>query len=367
MKTRARPPDVSIVLPVLNGESYLKYCLQAICAQTLQAFEVVIVDGGSVDQSLEIVYGFGDPRFRVLSPPCGLLEAHRPKGLAVDLNRGLRACRSNLIARVDADDICAPDRLERQVRAIEAHPDACVLGGGYEVIDSGGRAVRRIQGDLDPLETRWRLLFGNCLCHSSVIIRRDRWLDRSWYRSVPAEDYELWQRMSESELVRRDQGLVVKWRSSSLQKSAVESQTGSLAASVFGIVCGALSRCSGLDVSPNVAIALSDIGSNSANVAFRDVGHVVALCRLKLTCSGTEGFDRSRVLEDLAARELSRVVRRGSRVTIWNLAELWNGAGLGLTVSGKAKLWGVLSAQYARSRARRGVQRVSCVLRPGSR
>jgi len=175
-------------MPVYNGASYLRETMQSILSQTYSDYEFLIIDDGSTDNSLEIIRSFSDPRIRVLKNPQRLK-------LSGALNRGMDEARGKYIARMDADDISLPHRLQRQVDYLDQHPETGVCGSGIKIFGKGRKRV-----DLYPAtseEIRAYALFDCPFCHPSVILRKDLFeyhnlrYDGLFY---PTEDYELWSR-----------------------------------------------------------------------------------------------------------------------------------------------------------------------------
>jgi hypothetical protein len=115
-------PAISILLPCHNAEATLEEALASLAAQTHPDFEIVVVDDGSTDASPEILAAWAgrDGRFRVIRMEHG--------GIVAALQAGLAACRGDLVARMDADDRCTPDRLVKQARFLRATPDVDVAG-----------------------------------------------------------------------------------------------------------------------------------------------------------------------------------------------------------------------------------------------
>src|ERR1700744_353025 len=106
-------PSISIIMPVWNGEKFLANAVDSLLAQTFKDFELLVVDDGSTDRTPDILRGYTDPRLRVLR----LDHA----GIVVALNHGLAQARAEWIARLDADDLSLPHRLERQWQAVQQH------------------------------------------------------------------------------------------------------------------------------------------------------------------------------------------------------------------------------------------------------
>lgn len=190
-------PPVSVLMPCLNAEATVGEALESLAAQTLADFEVVIIDDGSTDNTLDIVHRWTDhdPRFR------GSVRIGRG-GLPAALNTGLRDCRAPLIARMDADDIAHPERLARQAAYLDAHPDAALVACRVEAFPAEvGREglalyVDWMNGLLTDADIRREMFVESPLPHPGVMIRRE-WLDRvGGYRDMGwAEDYDLWLRL----------------------------------------------------------------------------------------------------------------------------------------------------------------------------
>lgn len=184
-------PRVSIVMPVYNAARDLRETIASVLAQSHRDFEFLVVDDGSSDASPEIVGEYGDPRIRHL-------RLGR-SGFAAALNRGLDEARGEYVARMDADDVCLPQRLARQVAFMDAHPRLGLSGTDVETLPASGRPVRW-SFPTDPARLRAGLLFEPGVAHPTVIFRR-AWLDRHGLRYDAAyprvEDWDLWRRAAE--------------------------------------------------------------------------------------------------------------------------------------------------------------------------
>lgn len=160
--------------------------------QTLDDFELLlIVNGIRADElapSLQELYGH-DTRVRVIGTPIHLLN--------FSLSLGLHLARAPLVARMDADDVSAPERLERQVAFMKCHPSVAVLGSAYELMDAHGHVHGRISPPTTDREIRNRMHFRNPICHPSVMLRRQVILKVGGYLGGKnAEDYDLWIRLA---------------------------------------------------------------------------------------------------------------------------------------------------------------------------
>jgi len=126
---------VTVVMAVYNAARFLREAIASILTQTYRDFEVIVVDDASSDDSLSILHSFGDPRMRII-------RHHTNVGAALSRNDALIAARGELIAIMDADDVCAPTRLERQVAFLDVHPEVGLVGCGvYDNIDASGAVL----------------------------------------------------------------------------------------------------------------------------------------------------------------------------------------------------------------------------------
>ena len=182
-------PKISVILPVFNAEPYLKECLESLKTQRFRDFEVLIFDDASTDRSHGILMAFDDPRFHVE-------RSRQNQGYAVYLNQGIEKARGRYIARMDADDICHPERLQKQFEFLESHPEVGICGTGYQVF--GSVEEKEFQKPLEDAEIRWRLMLDNPFQHPTVMIRRSVLIEHALrYREdlMPTEDYDLWSRL----------------------------------------------------------------------------------------------------------------------------------------------------------------------------
>ncbi len=190
-------PRITVLMPVHNGEPYLEASVRSILHQTYSDFEFLVIDDGSTDGTSRILRAYRDPRLRIV-------ENGRNLGVVETLNRGLSISRGEYIARMDCDDESLPERLERQVSFLDAHPEIGVLGTAGELIDEVGKSLGVFRYPLDHEVICFSMHFFNPLAHPSVMIRRNVVLDAGGYLSREAccwgglipEDYELWWRLS---------------------------------------------------------------------------------------------------------------------------------------------------------------------------
>ena len=154
---------VSVVIPVYNKAPFLKECFDSVFAQTFRDFEVIAVDDRSTDESLSLLNGMNDPRLRVIALDKNL----GPAGCA---QRGFDAAKGEYIVRMDADDVMFPDRIERQVAFMDAHPEVGASGSHMELLYEPGVMRRATLSDTD---CRAVVLFHIPIYQPSSIYRRE--------------------------------------------------------------------------------------------------------------------------------------------------------------------------------------------------
>lgn len=186
-------PAISSVLPVYNGEAYVQEAVESILAQTFTDFELIAINDGSTDGSGAILRELAtrDPRIVLIDRPNG--------GLVSALNEGILRARAPLIARMDADDVAAPERFALQLARMTAEPALGVLGSFIRIMDKTGCAIRLGDYPVTPAETARFLEHGCPLAHPTVMMRKDAVVKAGGYRGVfsHCEDYDLWLRISE--------------------------------------------------------------------------------------------------------------------------------------------------------------------------
>lgn len=185
-------PLVSILLPVYNAELFIRDSIQSILDQTYSNWELIIVDDGSKDKSLEIANSFTDKRIQVLKKS--------NSGMGDSLNKALAIAKGDFIARQDADDISLPTRLEKQVQFMLKNPGTGLLGTWSKIINERGEATGQFhKHPLSSPELKCDLLFDNPFVHSSVIFKRQVINDCGMYDTTVnslVQDFEYWFRIS---------------------------------------------------------------------------------------------------------------------------------------------------------------------------
>jgi glycosyltransferase involved in cell wall biosynthesis len=185
------PPAVSWLLCVHVLNEQLRFAIQSCLDQTFTDFELLVVANGSKAEAIAVAVQswFGhDPRLRVITTDV--------RFLTFSLTLGLHHARAPLIARMDSDDLSKPDRLEHQVAFMQSHPNVVVLGSAYELIDADGQPQRTVHLPTENRAIRKAMLWGNPLCHPSVMLRRSVVIAAGGYLGgIHAEDYDLWARL----------------------------------------------------------------------------------------------------------------------------------------------------------------------------
>ena len=186
-------PVVSVCMAAYNAEPYLRETLDSVLAQTFADFELVLVDDGSEDKTLAIAqeYAARDSRVRVFAQQTN-------RGLIETRNHTMREARAPLVAIADADDYLHPERLQRQVDHLNAHPEVGVLGTAVEFVSQEGRSEPTRAIRLEDASIRFFMRLSPCLWNTTTIYRRDLLDEQGGYRaqfSAGAEDYDLWSRL----------------------------------------------------------------------------------------------------------------------------------------------------------------------------
>ena len=183
-------PLVSVIMPLFNCELYVNEAIGSILNQTFSDFELILIDDGSTDKTYSMILEIADSRVKVQrnSTNCGIV---------VSLNRGLELARGKYIARMDADDIALPQRLEKQVSLMEAKPLLGACGSWVIVIGEENGQIWRSPKLHEEIKAE--MVFNSCLYHPTVMMRRSIIQKHKimYNHDYPhAEDYELWTRLA---------------------------------------------------------------------------------------------------------------------------------------------------------------------------
>lgn len=177
--------QVTVILPVYNGERYLREAIDSVLAQTFPDLELWVCNDGSTDGTAAIIDSYDDSRVKRIDNPHNM-------GLVATLNRALALVKSPYIARMDDDDLWHPEKLEFQMKLLESRPDVGVCGTSIHKFGDVD-ALHIFPEESDALKVG--LLFYCMMSHPSVVYRRSMLVETGLsYRQdyFPAEDYKMW-------------------------------------------------------------------------------------------------------------------------------------------------------------------------------
>lgn len=182
---------ISVVIPVYNGERNIRETIQSILEQSLSSLEIIVINDGSKDSTIEIVSSLKDPRIKVFS--------YSNAGVAASRNRGIAQTSGEYISFIDADDLWTPDKLESQLQALKANPQAAVAYSWNDCIDEFSNFSRKgchisANGNIYA-----NLLLGNILENgSNPLIRRQALIEVGGFDESlsTAADWDMWLRLA---------------------------------------------------------------------------------------------------------------------------------------------------------------------------
>jgi len=210
---RPRPetaaPFFSVIMPVYNRERYVREAIESVLAQDEGDFELIVVDDGSTDRSVEVIHAIHDPRIRLLHNDHG--------GGASARNRGLADARGQFVVWVDSDDRQARGALSEIRRSIVANPDADVFYGDLEIFDdqsSNGQTLRTHYPDYQGQSLLPLLIQGNCLPNPGTAVRRSLYETYGGYdlAFTRCHDYQIWTRLADSASFKKVDAILCHWR-----------------------------------------------------------------------------------------------------------------------------------------------------------
>jgi glycosyltransferase involved in cell wall biosynthesis len=217
-------PRVTVLMPVYNAAAYLKEAVESILNQTYEDFEFLIINDGSTDNSQSILETFNDKRIRILKNEYNI-------GLVQTLNKGLQLAQGEYLARMDADDISHPTRLEKQVNFLEQNPTVTLIATLLVLIDEKGfetgywpedityKSINQIKGALPVI---------NCIGHPTVMMKTDPVKNIGYNSSyLKSEDWGLWLNLLSKgyELAKLDE-VLLKYRIHGNSTTVLENQKG---------------------------------------------------------------------------------------------------------------------------------------------
>lgn len=182
-----KKPLLTVLMPVYNSEKYLSTAIESILNQRFSDFEFLIIDDGSSDTSAAIVRSYKDTRIRFIQNESNL-------GISETLNKGIQLASTELMARMDSDDISYPERLQKQYDYFQIHKDCALLSTSAQIITKDGRPIR-----VDEYYSSYYYYNLNFICwiyHPTVMYKRSCVIDSGLYKEKFSEDFDLWWQMS---------------------------------------------------------------------------------------------------------------------------------------------------------------------------
>ncbi|MCE2485341.1 MAG: glycosyltransferase, partial [Desulfurellaceae bacterium] len=193
------PPRLSVCLPTYNGEAYVAEAVRSVLQQSYTAFELVVVDDGSSDRTLDILQAFSDPRLRIYQNP-------QRRGIPGNWNVAVGLARGEYLCVFHQDDVMLADNLVRKMALFDTEPGLSLVHSGAEpIIESD--APNRLSDWMEKAETdfvedgeayfRKLLLYGACICAPTVIVRREQLTEAGGFNETLgyACDYEMWMKL----------------------------------------------------------------------------------------------------------------------------------------------------------------------------
>jgi glycosyltransferase involved in cell wall biosynthesis len=178
---------ITVLMPVYNAEKFLSEAIDSILSQTYRNFDFLIIDDGSTDRSAEIVRSYNDPRIR-------FIQNEKNLGISATLNKGIDLARTDLIARMDADDISYPKRLQKQYEYMLVHPECALLSTWCKVVTEDKKFIR-----LERYRTKfyyYNLTFECWMYHPTIMFRKAMIEQVGKYSMPYSEDYDLFWKTS---------------------------------------------------------------------------------------------------------------------------------------------------------------------------
>jgi glycosyltransferase involved in cell wall biosynthesis len=190
----ADSPKISVIMPVYNGERYLRESIESILGQTFTDFEFIIINDASTDSSAKIMQSYDDSRIRITNNSTNI-------GLTRSLNMALELAEGEYIARQDDDDISLPERFEKQIKYFEEQPETAVLGTSIYTIDEDGEIIGKRVISAEPSRNSFHDSF---LIHGSTMYKKDIIRKLGGYNEIfrLSQDFDLWLRVAKHHQIR---------------------------------------------------------------------------------------------------------------------------------------------------------------------
>ncbi len=180
-------PTVTVLMPVYNAARYIREAIESILTQSYQDIDFLIIDDGSTDETSDLIQCYTDPRIR-------LIKHEQNRGLKYSLNEGITLSSHEFIARMDADDISHPWRLEKQTAYLKGNPLCAMVDSWVKIMDKDGKFVK--SEGIYSRHVYYNLNFECCIYHSAIMFRKSKVQSIGGYQLEYAEDYDLFLRLS---------------------------------------------------------------------------------------------------------------------------------------------------------------------------
>ena len=178
-------PLISVIMPVYNGEKYLREAIDSVLAQTYTNFELLLINDGSTDNSEEIILSYKDNRIRYI-------KNERNLKLIATLNKGIDFANGTYISRMDADDTMPPERYEIQMKYMMKHPDVDLCSVWAHVTDEQGKRIGKLKG-VDTSELiNVSLFFTNPINHPGILCKSNVLKENKYQEFTHVEDMGMW-------------------------------------------------------------------------------------------------------------------------------------------------------------------------------
>jgi len=209
-RKKQKKPKISVVMSVFNEKKYLEKAIKSIINQSFSNFEFIIIDDGSADGSAEMLDDWAkeDKRIKIIH--------QKNIGLTKSLNKGIKIARGKYIARMDADDISMPTRLEKEINYLKKNPKTVLVSSFVKIIDEKGHEI----GELTPAVTYDKIkkmsIFSCQIYHSSSMFGKKIFEKIGGYNEkyIYAQDIELWFKFMKAYQVANIPEFLLLWRKS---------------------------------------------------------------------------------------------------------------------------------------------------------
>jgi len=204
-------PSVSVILPVYNSEKFLEESIDSILTQTYSDYELIIIDDNSSDNSNNIIKNVlkkNKLKKKILN-----LKNNQNLGVSKTLNKGFCLAKGKFIARMDADDVCHPTRLGKQINFLNNNPEIGLVGTNCLQIDENGRIIGVTDYPLRDKDIKAQFYFHNPFNHQSIFFRKNLFTSKLYNESFSTtQDYELYMRFMKRTKVANLKEKLVKQR-----------------------------------------------------------------------------------------------------------------------------------------------------------